>query len=65
MIEAIRRDSSELFLVLAIAFNLGLVLSAARISGAIRSHPTVGGWLERMMGLVFVGLGARLAVQRR
>ncbi len=50
--------------MLAIGINLGLVAGAARVTGELRRNEGVALWLQRAMGLLFIGLGARLAAQR-
>lgn len=50
--------------MIAIAINLGLVAAAARLTGRLRRSERVALWLRKAMGLLFIGLGARLAVQK-
>lgn len=42
-----------------------LVLLGARLTNNLRSTPSVGMWLDRVLGSVFVALGIRLALQDR
>lgn len=50
--------------MIAIAINLGFVAAAARLTGRLRRSERVALWLRKAMGLLFIGLGARLAVQK-
>ena len=50
--------------MLAIVINLGLIASAARFTGSLRRNKRVALWLQRAMGVLFLGLGARLASQK-
>lgn len=50
--------------MLAIGINLGLVAGAARLTGRLRCNERVALWLQRAMGALFIGLGARLAAQK-
>ena len=50
--------------MIGIVINLGLVAAAARLTGRLRRSERVALWLRRAMGLLFIGLGARLAVQK-
>ena len=50
--------------MLAIGINLGLVAGAARLTAKLRPDEGVASWLQRAMGLLLIGLGARLAGQR-
>jgi threonine/homoserine/homoserine lactone efflux protein len=50
--------------MLAIAINLVLVLLSARISRNLRGNPRIARRLQSAMGLLFIGLGARLATER-
>lgn len=49
--------------VLAILINLGLVTGAARLTGRLRRSERLALWLQRAMGALFLGLGARLVMQ--
>lgn len=42
-----------------------LVIAGARIAGALRNNLTIGKWLNRGLGALFVALGMRLAVAER
>lgn len=50
--------------MLAIAVNLILVLLSAGISQSLRGNPRIAGRLQRAMGLLFIGLGVRLATEK-
>jgi threonine/homoserine/homoserine lactone efflux protein len=50
--------------MIAIFLNLGLVAAAARLTSRLRRNEKVALWLQRAMGMVFLGLGARLAAQK-
>jgi threonine/homoserine/homoserine lactone efflux protein len=50
--------------MIALPFNIPIALAAGHISEALRRSPRVGTWLQRAMGVTFVGLGVRLAAER-
>ncbi|BCM84983.1 LysE family translocator [Methylobacterium indicum] len=50
--------------MVAVVINLGLVAGAARITTRLRRSAWVALWLQRAMGVLFIGLGARLAAQK-
>lgn len=50
--------------MIAIAINLMLVAGAARLTGSLRRNERIALWLQRAMGVLFIGLGARLAAQK-
>lgn len=50
--------------MLAIGINLGLVAGAAQLTGRLRRNARIALWLQRAMGALFIGLGARLAAQK-
>ena len=50
--------------MLAIAVNLILVMLSARISRSLRGNPRIARRLQNAMGLLFIGLGARLATEQ-
>lgn len=59
-------------LILGLAFALltfvikgPLAVFAGRLSNWLRAHPAVLAWLHRASGIVLVGLGVRLALERR
>lgn len=59
-------------LVLGVAFALltlvikgPLAVFAGRVSHWLRAHPAVLAWLHRASGTVLIGLGVRLALERR
>jgi threonine/homoserine/homoserine lactone efflux protein len=49
--------------VIAILINLALVAAAARLTHKLRRNERVALWLQRAMGMLFIGLGARVAAQ--
>lgn len=52
------------FVVNGLAWCVVLVLGATALSARLRVRPAAGAWLKRVSGIVFVGLGVRLAVTR-
>jgi threonine/homoserine/homoserine lactone efflux protein len=50
--------------MLAIIVNLILVMLSARISRKLRGNPRTARRLQSAMGVLFIGLGARLATER-
>jgi threonine/homoserine/homoserine lactone efflux protein len=50
--------------ILAIAVNLVIVALSAQVTRRLRGNPSVARWLQRGMGLIFIGLGVRLASER-
>jgi threonine/homoserine/homoserine lactone efflux protein len=50
--------------VIAIAGNISLVLLSTSVTRALRRNGALAGWLRRAMGVTFVGLGVRLAVEK-
>jgi threonine/homoserine/homoserine lactone efflux protein len=50
--------------VIALAGNFLLVALAASVTGALRRNGTVAAWLHRAMGVMFIGLGLRLAAEK-
>jgi threonine/homoserine/homoserine lactone efflux protein len=50
--------------MLAIAVNLILVMLSAKISRSLRGNPRIARRLQSAMGVLFIGLGARLATER-
>jgi threonine/homoserine/homoserine lactone efflux protein len=50
--------------MVAIVINLSLVAGAAQLSGKLRRNARVALWLQRAMGVLFIGLGVRLAAQK-
>ncbi len=55
------------FLIIAVAALVepALVLAAERLSRGLAANRRLSCWIERAMGLVFVGLGIRLALEER
>jgi threonine/homoserine/homoserine lactone efflux protein len=50
--------------MIAIIINVLIVYLSARITLRLRENPTVGAWLNHIMGVVFVGLGVKLAREK-
>jgi threonine/homoserine/homoserine lactone efflux protein len=50
--------------MIALPINIAIALAAGQISSALRRSPRLGAWLQRGMGLTFVGLGLRLVAER-
>lgn len=50
--------------MIAIAINLVLVAMAAQLTGKLRRSERIALWLQRAMGVLFIGLGVRLAAQK-
>lgn len=50
--------------VIAILLNLGLVAAGAHLTHKLRRNQKLALWLQRAMGLLFIGLGVRLAAQK-
>lgn len=53
------------FFVLGSAYSFLLVFFAARLSTSIRNNYKFKTWLDRVTGLMFVGLGIKLAMAKR
>ena len=50
--------------MIGIAFNAGVVLFSAAITGRLRRDARISLWLSKALGVVFVALGLRLAVTK-
>jgi threonine/homoserine/homoserine lactone efflux protein len=50
--------------MIAIFINLGLVATAAQLTHKLRRNEKLAFWLQRTMGMLFIGLGVRLAAQK-
>jgi len=50
--------------MLAIVVNLVIVVLTTQITARLRSNPIVARWLQKGMGLVFLGLGLRMAGEK-
>lgn len=50
--------------MIGIAINLALVAVAAQLTHKLRRNERVALWLQRAMGALFIGLGARLAAEK-
>ncbi|MCZ4280825.1 LysE family translocator [Kiloniella laminariae] len=51
--------------LLGVAIELCYVLGADKMTLALRRHPRVGVWLDRLLGSILVALGIRLGLQDR
>lgn len=51
--------------MVALPVNVLLVLAAARLTRALRGERRLAAWGQRILGATFIGLGARLALERR
>ncbi|MBD1601408.1 LysE family translocator [Pseudomonas typographi] len=65
-------DKTTAFLLLGLVFvasglavDATVALVAARASRAVSGRPRVRGWVDRVIGTAFVGLGVRLLLARR
>ncbi|MDJ0450971.1 MULTISPECIES: LysE family translocator [Methylocystis] len=50
--------------MLAIAVNVVIVSLTAEITATLRQNPVAARWLQKAMGVIFVGLGLRLAAEK-
>ncbi len=50
--------------MIGIAVNLALVALSSRVTAGLRRNERMALWLRRLMGTIFIGLGARLAAER-
>jgi len=50
--------------VVALCVNLLLVQAAGYASASLRANQRITQWLHRLMGIVFIGLGLRLATEK-
>lgn len=53
-----------LIVLTAIIMEPPMVLMADRLSHGFRANPTAGKWLDRALGVTFIGLGVKLATAR-
>ncbi len=51
--------------MVALPVNALLVLAAARLTRSMRGSRRLAAWSQRVLGATFIGLGARLALERR
>ena len=51
--------------VICLAFNLLLVQSAGAVSKKLRTSKVLARWLNRVMGITFIGIGIRIAAEKR
>ncbi len=54
-----------LVIALGLAVEAGLILAASRAARFLGAKPRISLWLERLLGLVFIGLAVRLATERQ
>ncbi len=54
-----------IFVAQTIVIFGAIALAAGRFGAALRRRPSVGRWLDRLTGVVFIGLAARLALSGR
>ena len=54
-----------IFAVLTFLLKAPIALSAGFLSGWLRARPSVLTWLHRLSGVILIGLGAKLATERR
>lgn len=55
----------SLIIVVAACIEPPLVIAGSRVGSYLRRHPRVGLWMDRGLGALFIGLGARLATTSR
>jgi len=49
---------------LTFLYGLGLTLLASQLAGRMRRHPRTGQWLQKAAGVVLLGFGLRLVLQK-
>jgi threonine/homoserine/homoserine lactone efflux protein len=49
---------------LTFLYGLGLTLLASQLAGRMRRHPHIGQWLQKAAGVVLLGFGLRLVLQK-
>jgi threonine/homoserine/homoserine lactone efflux protein len=49
---------------LTFLYGLGLTLLASQLAGRMRRHPRIGLWLQKAAGVVLLGFGLRLVLQK-
>lgn len=52
-------------IAIALAWEAALVLGAGLLTHRLRTRPAIARWINRVSGATFIGLGLRLAVERR
>ncbi|HEV7367638.1 LysE family translocator [Arenibaculum sp.] len=52
-------------ILVAIVWEAFLVLCASGMTGTLRRRPAIGAWLDRLVGVVLIGLGIRLALEEQ
>jgi threonine/homoserine/homoserine lactone efflux protein len=50
--------------MIAIIINMLIVYLSARITARLRENPTLGAWLNHVMGAIFISLGIKLASEK-
>lgn len=53
------------FILLGFINDLGVALLAAKASKTVSSRPSIRLWIDRIVGMAFIGLGIRVALSRR
>jgi len=49
---------------LTFLYGLGLTLLASQLAGRMQRHPRIGQWLQKAAGVVLLGFGLRLVLQK-
>jgi threonine/homoserine/homoserine lactone efflux protein len=52
-------------IAIALAWEACLIFGAGALSARLRTQPAIARWINRICGATFVGLGLRLAMERR
>ncbi len=50
--------------VIALSVNLVLITASAEVTAKLRRESSIAGWLQKLMGATFIGLGVRLAFEK-
>ena len=54
-----------LIIIVAALIEPPLVIAGERLTSRLRSNPSIGLWMDRSLGAIFVALGIRLALEER
>ncbi len=54
-----------LIIIVAALIEPPLVIAGERLTSKLRSNPSIGLWMDRSLGAIFVALGIRLALEER
>ena len=54
-----------LIIIVAALIEPPLVIAGERLTSKLRSNPSIGLWMDRSLGAIFVALGVRLALEER